>query len=189
MSAVRVGQVWRCDGPGNEWEIVSLNPVVGRWVKLGFLFAGKSNCLGTVSTFAHDPPCPGWTLISDATAAAETHVGPCYKCGASHNEACRPTCKRTTARVTFADPPVAERVQPKPTCSNCHAPGLFPERAVDGGDVWRWCDPCYLEHENDIAIRMKGTIGDRLADESLPTGAWRAPDLLARPWLYRGRGR
>jgi hypothetical protein len=67
---IKLGQIWRCDGPGNEWEIVSLNPIMGRCKKLGPSFARLTGMLGTVSTFWEDPPGVGWTLVSDAPEAA-----------------------------------------------------------------------------------------------------------------------
>jgi hypothetical protein len=67
---IRLGQIWRCNGPGNEWEIVSLNPIRGRWKKLGPTFAGQTGRLGEVSTFWEDPPGVGWTLVFDAPEAA-----------------------------------------------------------------------------------------------------------------------
>jgi hypothetical protein len=95
--------------------------------------------------------------------------------------------------ITHA-PPIAERVPPKqiPVCEDCEltdVPGIAFRYVSRSDDPVRLCDPCYLDREESLATHMKGTVGDRLADEALIAATWRAPDLFARPWLYRGRGR
>jgi hypothetical protein len=142
--------------------------------------------------------------ISDAPAAAELAPGEYIECydgekwvrckhkrrnPNSLSEICGHYHSRWAKEP--AAPPVAERAPPKcevrhPDVVSCTTDVL--SRVYPVGRRYA-CSSCYRARESDIAIHMQGTMGGRHYQEPLPTDHWRAPDLLARPWLYRGRGR
>jgi hypothetical protein len=199
MSAVKVEQVWRYQ-TGAEWKVISGS--AGNW---------ECECLKGDGAFL-----PGdqttwelknhkiWTLISGAPAAAELAPGEYIECydgekwvrckhkrrnPNSLSEICGHYHSRWAKEP--AAPPVAERAPPKcevrhPDVVSCTTDVL--SRVYPVGRRYA-CSSCYRARESDIAIHMQGTMGGRHYQEPLPTDHWRAPDLLARPWLYRGSGR
>jgi hypothetical protein len=205
MSAVKVGQTWGVNdvtveitGPVSEYPNGPGYPVRvlnGEW-PWDYLLEDM---------MVH------WDLISDAPAVAEpAHV--CEECDENlvtdgpedHASWCSKSTRRTSriaadgygyrngvfGRYASAAPPVAERVTPKRVCVDCDtAPltGELPMRITWGQPPRPICDDCYLKRERG-AVAWTNLV-NAPAPEPLPAGTWRAPDLLARPWLYRGRGR
>jgi hypothetical protein len=90
-----------------------------------------------------------------------------------------------------AVPPVAER-PPAPQhrdCDDCGSPVALMRRTRKCRRPIPYCDVCWGNREAELS---QFTADYRPTREPLDLswqGTWRAPDLLARPWLYRGRGR